>query len=103
MHAITVKRLYLVSILSAAAGGKQLPKYETVEYSFEFSYSVRNKLIYTLSLLMSASSKSIFEPESVFQQRGNHVLKGTTYKGKNKLPMATIKDKICPSYYFLYK
>ena len=41
-------------------------------------------------MLVSISSKSIFERESMFQRRGHHILKGTTIKGKNMPPTGGI-------------
>ena len=57
-----MKHLFLAGILFGAFGckNKNPPIYETVKYSFEFSYTISNKRTYILSMLVSVSSKTKF-------------------------------------------
>ena len=66
------------------------PKYETAKNIFEFSYTLSNKWTNTNSMLVSVSSKTTFERQSMFQRSENDVLKGATIKGKNMLPIGSI-------------
>ena len=68
----------------------KIAKYKTAKYSFEFSYTIKNKWTHIQSMLVYYRQKPTFELWSFFQRRRNHILKGATIKGKNMLPIGGI-------------
>ena len=56
---------------------------------------ISNQWTHTFSMLLSVSLKTTFDRQSMFQRRGNHILKGATFTEKNMLsivPHAMIEN-----------